>query len=403
MLGGVVQYVAQHLLQPFRIAGDRIGVQFAVVVILQTDAVLSEQLLIGVNGVLKLRLQVHVLDAEGKTTVLHLGELQQLLHHVGEPAGFLEDNVQTPAQLSGIVVLQQCLAPTIDGRQGGAQLVGHGGDELRLDLLTLADFQGHIVDVVHQLPHLIGVGVGQLDAVAAAGDALGGVRHLSHRGHHAVDEQQTGDQHQTDDPGDDGADDEDGQKDLMVDLPGGGDIAHKGHRGAVELQGCSDGHHRLAGDGVLAAEYLDAAALQRPCDLRGLGSRACGHALSGVIHPAVEIQELQLDAGAVEAGGVQRGVAVVLAVAAHAVRVEVVGAGLGLGFQRGAGGAVVVVGHGGRGQNGRQHQYQDHRPHAVEDPALAQTLYPQTLLHGPSPPCCGAIRRPTCSHSPIRC
>ena len=197
--------------------------------------------------------------------------------------------MQTPAQLSGIVVLQQCLAPTIDGRQGGAELVGHGGDELRLDLLTLADLQGHIVDVVHQLPHLIGVGVGQLDAVAAAGDALGGVRHLSHRGHHAVDEQQTGDQHQTDDPGDDGADDEDGQKDLMVDLPGGGDVAHKGHRGAVELQRCSDGHHRLAGDGVLAAEYLDAAALQRPCELRGLGSRACGHALSGVIHPVKNI------------------------------------------------------------------------------------------------------------------
>ena len=65
--------------------------------------------------------------------------------------------------------------------RGGAELVGHGGDELRLDFLTLADFQGHIVDVVHQLPHLIGVGVGQLDAVAAAGDALGGVRHLSHR------------------------------------------------------------------------------------------------------------------------------------------------------------------------------------------------------------------------------
>ena len=53
-----------------------------------------------------------------KATVLHFGELQQFLHHVGESAGFLEDNVQTPAQLSGIVVLQQCLAPTIDGRQG---------------------------------------------------------------------------------------------------------------------------------------------------------------------------------------------------------------------------------------------------------------------------------------------
>ena len=35
VLGGVVQHVAQHLLQPFRIAGDRIGAQFAVVVILR--------------------------------------------------------------------------------------------------------------------------------------------------------------------------------------------------------------------------------------------------------------------------------------------------------------------------------------------------------------------------------
>ena len=81
------------------------------------------------------------------------------------------------------------------------------------------------------------VGVGQLDAVAAAGDALGGVRHLSHRGHHAVDEQQTEISTRQMTPAMMALMMRDGQKDPMVDLPGGGDVAHKGHRGAVELQG----------------------------------------------------------------------------------------------------------------------------------------------------------------------
>ena len=153
MLGGVVQHVAEHLLQPLGIPGDGLGIQLLIAVIVQLDAVLAEQLPIGIDGVLQLRLQVHFLHLQGKAAVLHFGKLQQLLHHARQAAGLLDDDAQAPAQLAGVAAFipQQGLAPAADGRQRGAQLVGHGGDELRLHFLALADFQGHVVDVVHQL------------------------------------------------------------------------------------------------------------------------------------------------------------------------------------------------------------------------------------------------------------
>ena len=61
VLGGVVQHVAKHLLQPLRVAGDGLVVQRLVAGVLQRDAVLPEQLPVGVDRVLQLRLQVGIL------------------------------------------------------------------------------------------------------------------------------------------------------------------------------------------------------------------------------------------------------------------------------------------------------------------------------------------------------
>ena len=102
MLGGVVQHVGEHLLEPLGVAGDGLLEQLAAALVFQGDAVLPEQLPVGVDGVFKLRLQVHGFHPQREAAVLHLGELQQLLHHVGKAAGLLEDDAQAAVELPGI-------------------------------------------------------------------------------------------------------------------------------------------------------------------------------------------------------------------------------------------------------------------------------------------------------------
>ena len=58
-------------------------------VVAELDALLPEELPVGEDGVLKLRLQVHRLHLQGKAPVLHFGEVQQLLHHGGEAPGLI--------------------------------------------------------------------------------------------------------------------------------------------------------------------------------------------------------------------------------------------------------------------------------------------------------------------------
>ena len=73
--------------------------------------------------------------------------------------------------------------------------MGDGGDELRFYLLALADLGRHVVDGVDQLADLVPVVVLHLGAVAASGNALGGLRYLRHRLHHVVDENHVGHVH----------------------------------------------------------------------------------------------------------------------------------------------------------------------------------------------------------------
>ena len=238
MLGGVVQHVAEHLLQPLRVAGDGRQVLIPALVV-QFDALLPEQLAVGEDGVLKLRLQVHLLHPEGESAVLHLGEFQQLLYHGREPPGLVQNDADAAAHLGGVIcgVLQNRLAPAVDGSEGRPQLVGHGGDELGFHLLVLADLEGHIVDVVHQFPQLVRVLVFDLEAIAPGRDPLGRLRHHGHRLHHVVDEQQAGDQHQGHADASHRQNDKDHQDNLPVHQLHGRHQPHDARHPAVEQQG----------------------------------------------------------------------------------------------------------------------------------------------------------------------
>ena len=85
------------------------------------------------------------------------------------------------------------------------------------------------------------------------------------------------------------------------------------------------------------------------------------------------VEKLQLDAlGAVEARGVLRGAIVIVAVGVHEIGVEIIRADAGLGFQRRAGAVIVAAGQAQRQNHRHQHKDQQNRPHAAENPALAQ-------------------------------
>ena len=191
VLGGVVQYVAKHLLQPLRVTAD--GRQDLLSrFVAQFDPLLSEQLPVGKNGVLKLCLKIHFFQLQRKAAILHLGKFQQLLHHGREPSGLVEDDPQAPVELDLIPlpVCQQRFAPAADGCERRSQLMGHRRDKFRFHFLVLADLHGHIVDIIHQLAQLAGILVFQREAVASLRDPLGSVRYHRHRLHHIVDENQ---------------------------------------------------------------------------------------------------------------------------------------------------------------------------------------------------------------------
>ena len=259
--------------------------------------------------------------------------------------------------------------------------MGDGGDELRLQLLIFADLQGHVVDVVHQLTHLVGVAVGDLIAVAAAGDLLGGLADGGDGRHDVVDQQQAGDDDDKDHRRHDGQDDQHRQQHLAVQIAGGGDKAHDAHHVAVEFQQAGGGDDLLAGGGVQAAEAADPTGAEGVGDILGAGDAAHQQALGGDLHLAVPtVDELQLDGAAVlKAAGVQGGIVVIFVIAAHDVGIEIIRTGGGFGLQRAAGVGVVVAAQGDGDQRGDQHQNGDDRQDAADDPAAAQADGPSGL------------------------
>ena len=411
VLGGIVQHVAENLLQPFRVPGDRREIPLPHGVF-QGDAFLTEQFLIGENGVLQLRLEIYLLHPQGEASILHFGKFQQFLHHVGEAAGLIDDNPQAPPQLHRIPteILQNCLPPAVDSRQGCPQFVGNRGDEFRLHLLILPDFQGHIVDVVYQDAQFVGVFVFHLKPVASGRDALSGLGHHRHRLHHIVDKNQVGDYHHPHTKRGHKAHRQHCQPHLPADQPQGRDKADDSLYLSIEGQGvghCQDafprfripaleGGHPVLGNGL--------------GDIVGAGEGACREAGGGGdLDPSAGADKLQFDPFFVlkGRGGLLRFFIVSGPAAVHEILLKGPCQGLGLFFHAVPHTTVVIIGNPCREEDDNQQQHGKHRHHRVHNPPLPQALQPQAfpfyrffLCHGFFSPIPAPLKGPTCSHSP---
>ena len=179
VLGGIVENVQKHLPQALRVAGDEGDLALGGAVS-QLQMILAQQLPVGEDRVLQLGLDVQQLDVQLEAPVLDARKLQQLLHETGQPRGLLLDDLDAAA---GVVfdrgVKHQRLAPAGDGGQRRAQLVGDGGDKLRLHLLRAADLLRQGVDGLGELREIRLFRQRQLGSVASGGDVARGLRHLA--------------------------------------------------------------------------------------------------------------------------------------------------------------------------------------------------------------------------------
>ena len=126
VLGRIVQQITEHLAQPLRVSADGEHLLRAVL-IGQFDALPAEKLPIGVHRVLQLRLQIQRLHRQGEPAVLNAGELQQLLHHVGQPPRLGDDDPHPLLHISRVphLAVHDGFRPAIDRGQGSTQFMGH--------------------------------------------------------------------------------------------------------------------------------------------------------------------------------------------------------------------------------------------------------------------------------------
>ena len=379
MLGGVVQEVAEHLAQPVRVPRDGAELLLAVGVV-DGDVLGRQELVVGVDGILQLGLDVHRLHRQGEAAVLNPGELQQLLHHPRQPPGLAGDDGHALAHVPFVpgLAAHDGLGPAGDGGQRGAQFVGDRGDELRLHALRLLDPQGHVVDGVGEVPHLVVELLFHLDAVASPGDPPGDAGDVLHRVHDGADEVDVGDVHQDQNAHrqDHRHQGEDGH--LPVHQAHGGDVAHDPHQLPVVQQGGGDRRDPLAGLGQFPLPGGNLLLLPHPVDVPGARHGAGeGQAVGGVDHLPRRVQKLQLQPGAVLEGAdvVLGGGEIVLAAGVSTgVGAEVVGGNPRLALHIGEDAAVIVIAddHGEGHHNHQQNHHQD--ADAVEQPPLADAF-----------------------------
>ena len=358
------------------------------VVVVELDALPAEELPVGVHRVLQLRLDVHGLHRQGEAAVLDAGELQQLLHHVGQPPGLGHDDAHALLHVPGVphLPVHDGLRPAVDGGEGGAQLVGDGGDELVLHLLALVDTQGHVVDGVGQGADLVVVPLLDLHAVGALGDALGGLGNPRHRIHDGADEVQVGEVHDAQDRQADAQGDGHDDDDLPVYVAQGGDVAHGPHHLAVDHQGAGGRHDVLAGAGVGAHPGAGLLLADGLGDLRRAGDAEGGEIRAGKADAPAAVQILHLQVVAVGIPCHHRpGIAVVVVPAAVVKAADGV---LRLLAQGLAHGGVVIAPHG-RGEGcHRQQDDKQHHADGVHHPPLSDT---SDFFHAfPSPPGSGS-------------
>ena len=290
--------------------------------------------------------------------------------------------------------------------------MGDGGDELAFHLLILADFQRHVVDILHQLSQLVFILVLHLNAVAPRGDALGGLGHYRHRLHHVVDKEKVGDKHHRQAQRRHQADKQHRQHHLPVYQPQRGNQPHHRLHLAVEGQGVGHRQNLLPSLRVPALEVVHPVLGDGPDDVVRPREGARRQSRGGSLDAAAGVDKLELDAllvlkgvcgllGLFDIAGVASG---------HEVLLKGPGQRLGLLLQAVPHAHVVIAGDAHGEQHHCQHQQQQHRHHRVQQPPLPQAPHPEALppffLHRQSAPLSrvsqsyGGLTAPTCSRSP---
>ena len=248
MLGRVVQQVAEDLPQPVGVPWNG-GELLLAVGMVHGNPLRGQKLMVGVNRVLQFRLNIHGLHGQGETAVLNPGKLQQFLHHARQAAGLAGDD---PHALSDIPLIpgfaaHNGLRPAGDGGQGRAQLVGYRGDKLRLHAFGLFDPQGHVVDGVGEIAHLIVKLFLHLDAITPPGNPPGDAGDVFHRVHNGADKVNVGNIDQNEDTHRQDHRHQSHHQHLAVHQPHGGDIAHDPHQLPIVQQRGGDRGDPLAG------------------------------------------------------------------------------------------------------------------------------------------------------------
>ena len=296
MLGSIVQHVQKYLPQPLAVTGNfrNIGIVFQ---ILQGDSVLGKTTGIHIHRVLKFAADVCHFHIQCHSAILHPGEVQQLRDHDGQALCFAGNNLHALARLvTHVVIRQQRLAPAVDDRQRGAQLVGQLGDKFPLHFFILADFGGHLVDGVRQLPNFIVIPGLNLNAVAAVGNSLCLLGNLRHRHHDGLHKEAAAEQHHHHEHKQHRQRNTGHIKNLLVDHPGGGNKPERPHHLAAGVnERAGNGDDVFVRNGVDAHEGLCRAGAQCLGNLRGHRRFVAPQAIGAGHQGTGFVQELQLD------------------------------------------------------------------------------------------------------------
>ena len=254
--------------------------------------------------------------------------------------------------------------------------MGHGGDELRLELFRLVDLHGHVIDGVNEVPHLVIKFFLHLDAVGAAGDTLSRIRDGGDGLHDGADKVEVGEIHQQHDGRPHQQSHRHDLYHLEITAAQGCDDADDPDQSAVPADNRRrDGHHPLPGVRRSAGPGGLLPLLNGGGDIRrsGIGARD-GQVVGGAVNAAGGVEDLELQPVLVGKG-------------AHIVvgGLEVLALGHGP-AEKGQGrrhpglearlhGGVKVAGHGRRkGRHREEHNEQD-SGNTVEHPAPSDPFY----------------------------
>ena len=102
-------------------------------------------------------------------------------------------------RLAVIPRVKDRFAPTLNGGQRGAQLMGNRGDKLVFHLVGIAEFLRHIIDRLAEVANFVIILLFQPGAEISMGNFAGGLSDLADRNHNRTDKVGTGKQHKEDD------------------------------------------------------------------------------------------------------------------------------------------------------------------------------------------------------------